>query len=725
MRILLLLFVLSLSFGSGAAQDAVPEASIEFTDHPARVVTNINGLNVRSSPAIAADNIVGRLQPGQQVHVLARDGDWQQVRSEGGLLGWSHSDYLIDLPPRQLGETRLFRTYDDLADTRVLVEGELRHISQHSYIYVTVHPELSSSVRPGELHTFAKEFDETIYPETIALWAPDPRPSHEGDERIVILFSVGYQISSGIAGFYHTRASMPGERHPYGNRTGFLEIVWNRSTHPSFPSFVAAHELQHLIQHEFDGDEYSWVNEGLSNFTTGYVTFSVWDWGSIYTYLNEPYSQLNIAPEQTCGNGPGLLFTTFILEQLGLEGLRDFVRRPENGLAALDALFAENDSGLDTEAFFADFVLANYLRDTQLGDGRFGYRLFSSLPLPRPVPKPYVRGRIISLPTLMGESLPPYATDYYDFALPASDQPQQLELTLQFPNSAAQDGWLQFVQVVAGEVVMERFRARDYRDQMMQVTLHPDAEGAFLAISPFQANARHLTAEQPYTLKVQLAGSGGGAADYASTESSYSPHNVAEPAKATEQRSPIQLATQIDVILDKIIENRSGIQVDNRIGEYITVIEELIAAGAGVDGAIGGSFLSKVVKRIQSPALLAVFLENGADPNWSEKGTWFSLRGIIGTYPANPLNYAVLYGDFANLELLIDAGATVDDVTVHLASTGGAMNSGDTRIMSMLLADGTNARITASGLRAAAEVARERRHHAIAEMLDAAVEKMN
>ena len=40
---------------------------------------------MRSSPAIEADNIVGRLQPGQQVQVIARDGGWQQVRREDGL----------------------------------------------------------------------------------------------------------------------------------------------------------------------------------------------------------------------------------------------------------------------------------------------------------------------------------------------------------------------------------------------------------------------------------------------------------------------------------------------------------------------------------------------------------------------------------------------------------------------------------------------------------------
>lgn len=154
-------------------------------------------------------------------------------------------------------------------------------------------------------------------------------------------------------------------------------------------------------------------------------------------------------------------------------------------------------------------------------------------------------------------------------------------------------------------------------------------------------------------------------------------------------------------------------------------MEELIAAGAPVDGAMGGSFLTKVVRRIQSPELLLLFLENGADPDQGEKGTWLSLPGIIGSYPANPLNYAVFYGDSDSLALLLDAGATVDNATLRLASTGGAMNSGYTRVISMLLAEGTNARITASGLRAAADLARERRHHAIAEMLEAAAARTN
>ena len=210
---LIFLFIVSMA----AAQDTTPEAVTDFIDHPARVVTNINGLNVRSTPAIENDNIVGRLQPGQQVHVLAREGDWQQVRSEAGLLGWSHSDYLIDLPPRERGETRRFRFHDPHSKQWMTVDARLQYIGQHSYIY--------SSNFIG-FDRIGKLFDEQVYPETMALWNIDPKPSHEGDERIVILYypsQLGLGASSG--GVYFGRETMPEEPNPYANRSGFIGVA--------------------------------------------------------------------------------------------------------------------------------------------------------------------------------------------------------------------------------------------------------------------------------------------------------------------------------------------------------------------------------------------------------------------------------------------------------------------------------------------------------------------
>lgn len=715
MRKLWLLVIFALSFSQIAAQDAAPNATIEFTDHPARVVTHINGLNVRSTPAIAEDNIVGRLQPGQQVHVLAREGDWQQVRSEGGLFGWSHSDYLIDLPPRQLGEKRQFRIYN--ADSPVRVNAELQHIGPHSYIYVAVNPERNVSLNQSELAGLARAFDETIFSETYALWAPDPRPSHEGDERIVILIGVGYAQTNTLTGAYHSRAGMPGELHPENDRTGFIriEMSWDNDVSTEFLHSTAAHELQHLIQHHFDTDESRWVDEGLSVLTSTQLSFlepGLFEWGLIDDVQNQPYAQLNRPPEEMCGYGCGFLFTTYILERLGLESLQDFARRPENGLAALDALLAERGNGLDTETFYADFVLANYLRDAQSADGRFGYQLLHSLS----VPKPYVRGNIVELPALVQQSLPLYATDYYDFALSENDWPQALELTLQFPQSASQDAWLQLVQVVEGEVILQRYRASDYRDRMMPATFHPDAEQSFLAISPIGANARHLTAKQAYTLKIHLAGSEVAAADYAKVESTL----ALEPTLETVQRTPGQLTKELQATIDAFLENRQRIYAEGKIAEYTARVRELIAAGAVFKGTKGGAVLVEVMKHLRPQTeLFAALLAGGADPN--RGGSYmFSPDAAAEVFDGTPLNYAIALEAKDHVRMLLAAGAKIDDTVLLLAGI-----KGNTRIIQLLLDAGADPSLTTEDGETAADLARVYGHLAAADILEAAAARMN
>ena len=293
MRYLLYLVVLlALSFGSITAQDAAQDAVIDFSDHPARVVTNISALRVRSTPAIEADNIVGRLQPGQQVHVLARDGDWQQVRREDGLLGWSHSDYLIDMPARQLGEQRQFRIFVYSFDRYMVVNAELVYISAHSYIYV-YRDKVNSTIPEVEVRRMGEAFDEHIYPETFALWPSEPLPSHEGDERIIILVNstdvdhISYRFA---IGWYNGREALPEDANPFSNRSGFLGYVWLPGTPSNITDSVITHELQHLIQHQVAGNDVSWVNEGLSEFTVFYLGYSNLGFDE---FLKHPQTQLN------------------------------------------------------------------------------------------------------------------------------------------------------------------------------------------------------------------------------------------------------------------------------------------------------------------------------------------------------------------------------------------------------------------------------------------------
>ena len=496
--------LLLLTVGITAAQDAAGE----FTDHPARVVSNISALRVRSSPAIEAENIVGQLRPGQRVQVLAREGDWQQVRREDGLVGWSHSDYLIDLPARQIGETRLFRILVHSLNRYQVVNAELVYIGAHSYTYV--YRDIAKPTIPeAEIRRMGEAFDERIYKETFALWPSDPLPSHEGDERIVILVNstdIDHITNQFTIGWYNGREGMPGDANPSSNRSGFLGYVWLPGTPGHITDYVITHELQHLIQHVVAGNDVSWVNEGLSEFTVFYLGYSDLDFND---FLKHPQTQLNHDPVPRndgsycypCSRGAIMLFLSYIHDRLGLEGLQAFAAHPAWGLAGLDEVLVDLGLGMDADSFFADWVLANYLFDDQLGNGQYGFPSLKQVYKQQPS----CRTLIHQLPFQFHSENNPYATEYYEIPLPSGGQSQQLELELQLQlaNPYPQDAWLQWVEVRDGQVELQRFRASEYRGRPMLATLHEGTERAFIAFSPFTPANRESTVPTRYTLSIQ------------------------------------------------------------------------------------------------------------------------------------------------------------------------------------------------------------------------------
>lgn len=494
-------FLLSLFFFSSvAAQDSTTESVPNFTDHPARVVRNINGLNARRTPAIESDNILGRLQPGQQVHVLGREGNWQQVRSEDGLLGWSHSDYLIDLPPRQLGETRAFRIRDHLGDTWKVVNAELRHIGQHSYIYFSS----ASQNRQPNLQTIGEVFDNEIYSQLLSLWDVDAVPSYEGDERVVILMLQGYDRIGAGGGYYLDRQNMPGDIHPDAHRVGYMGITMMEGSfrNPLYKA-VLAHEFFHMIQHMADGNESLWVNESLARFTEYYLGFD--DLQTHTTFFNNNASwPLLFDPTFSAG----LVFFYYILERFGLETLQSLLKRSENGLAALDAVLTEMGSGMNADSIFADWVLANYLYDPNLDDGRYGYTLLSSFnpKVQPPIPNAFITEVPFQTQQFTESGCYQYSTYYYDLSLLATQAIPQLELGLALSSKATQDAWLQLAQVIDGQVSLQRFRASDFRDQDISVALSDNSERAVLALSLFDSSPENQNSQACFVLSISVAG---------------------------------------------------------------------------------------------------------------------------------------------------------------------------------------------------------------------------
>ena len=135
-----------------------------------------------------------------------------------------------------------------------------------------------------------------------------------------------------------------------------------------------AHEFQHLIHHDVDPDELSWVNEGcstLAEWLCGYG-FSP---GHISEYLLWHWDTSLVIWEQYLSNyGAVFLWTFYMYEHYGgAELLWDLVQDQANGIEGWENALAANGIERSFDQIFQDWCIANYLDDTSWADGRYGY----------------------------------------------------------------------------------------------------------------------------------------------------------------------------------------------------------------------------------------------------------------------------------------------------------------------------------------------------------------
>lgn len=133
---------------------------------------------------------------------------------------------------------------------------------------------------------------------------------------------------------------------------------------------VAAHEFEHMIHWNHDEDETSWVNEGMAE-------LAMWLYGApdnISSFNSNPDNSLVVWDGTWADYIKTYLWSLYFYERCGgLPAAYAVVHEQANSIAGyenvLDALgFAEGFSDV-----FADWVVANFLDDTSIGDGRFGY----------------------------------------------------------------------------------------------------------------------------------------------------------------------------------------------------------------------------------------------------------------------------------------------------------------------------------------------------------------
>ncbi len=153
---------------------------------------------------------------------------------------------------------------------------------------------------------------------------------------------------------------------------------------------MAEHEFEHPNHYDQDNNETAWLDEGrgelamrlyekpdhISGFNTN-PDNNLTEWGSTWADYIQTY-----------------LWSLYAYEQLGGQPfIWDLIHSPLNSMSSYDAVMTAHGIPMDTKDLFGDWSLANYLDDTGIPDGQYGYS---------------------------GDDLPPFSPFRYHSSYPAS-----------------------------------------------------------------------------------------------------------------------------------------------------------------------------------------------------------------------------------------------------------------------------------------------------------------
>ncbi len=256
-----------------------------------------------------------------------------------------------------------------------------------------------------QLQAAAERLETAVLPTTRQLFGQEPQPGIDNDPRLNILH-VRQLHGPGIA-YFSAANELPAAVNPKSNQREMLIVSLAAAPVGSNTYFsTIAHELQHLIQWANDPNEDGWVNEGLAELSVYVNGLPV---AREATYAEHPDIQLTNLQQDPAviayHYAASFLFHVYFLDRFGEALTQQLVQHPANGVAGIDAVLQANQTGVDFEALFGDWLVANYLQGLKRPFGVYGY---ASLALPLPTTQ-----EISRLPASGTSTVNQYGADYF------------------------------------------------------------------------------------------------------------------------------------------------------------------------------------------------------------------------------------------------------------------------------------------------------------------------
>ena len=305
-------------------------------------------------------------------------------------------------PSYVIGDRHSFWVLDQGTKTYGKVTARLAYITDHVYMYVADGVEVEDS----RLKTSADFFEANTYPTLRENFGSEWTPGIDNDVRLTILNA----RVPGIGGYFSSGDEVPKSVNQYSNEREMFYINVE-AFEPGTAAYDAtlAHEFTHMIQHNVVRGGETWVNEGTAELAVKSIGLRE---GFAKYYLDNPDLQLTgwaESPTQTVPHyGAAFLFFDYFAQHYGgYEAVGRLLAEDGRDISSFDAHVARRNLDVGFVEIFRDWIVANYLNDSTVGDGRYGYA------------EQGIRARTESvnrLPARVSGEVHQFGVDYYEVA---------------------------------------------------------------------------------------------------------------------------------------------------------------------------------------------------------------------------------------------------------------------------------------------------------------------
>jgi hypothetical protein len=286
----------------------------------------------------------------------------------------------------QVGDRNTFWISNSDTNQNTQTDASLAYVTDHVYFWV----EDGVRYNKRDLQALVDAFETQIYPRNREFFGSEWSPGVDADPHLYILYAKG--LGGSVAGYFSSADQyLPAVRADSNGHEMFFISADHVDLGEEFAYGVLAHEFQHMIHWYGDRNEETWMNEGFSDLAMLLNDYSIG--GADRVFVQQPDIQLTDWPSdpsnRTAHYGASFLFLTYFLDRFGEAATKALVAEPANGMVSIDNVLSSlgaidglTGKAIEADDVFADWVVASFLQEPRVADGRYTYHNYPAAPDP-------------------------------------------------------------------------------------------------------------------------------------------------------------------------------------------------------------------------------------------------------------------------------------------------------------------------------------------------------